>query len=252
MVYGLSDMTDNDERIDPDEKRSETRSDDEKGPPPFDEMFTPVDKQTDNHGEGTDSDIDELASESWEETNRKRGILTKGDREYLLGQRELSGQDERNTRYRIRQRVAQGLLDIQLLADYFPLSDIKQIVEKNEDISSTPVSKNLIQFAYKLLIADPGIRDPKTWLEDLIERVIHSTMEPSDKPEAITISVEIEINRKNLEPLLEQADKESFTIHELKQLSSTVNEDVFFDITNTEWEFVEGTLQKVEDDKERR
>lgn len=64
--------------------------------------------------------------------DRKRGILTKNDREYLLGEKEISGQDERNLRYRMRQRILQSLLDIELLAMAYDDEELQKIVQDDQ------------------------------------------------------------------------------------------------------------------------
>jgi hypothetical protein len=60
------------------------------------------------------SDSDSEQTRDWEVPDRGRGIFTKDDRKYLLGEKELSGQSERNMRYRIRERFINSLLDLRL------------------------------------------------------------------------------------------------------------------------------------------
>lgn len=72
------------------------------------------------------------------ETNKRdRGILSPADREYLHGRKEdLTEQSKRDTRYRIRKRVENGIYDMALLAKNLDPDDRKQIFKKifdNED-----------------------------------------------------------------------------------------------------------------------
>lgn len=60
-------------------------------------------------------DSEEQSEPEWRVTDRERGIFTQNDRKYLLGQKDVDGQDERNTRYRIRQRAIQSLMDLALI-----------------------------------------------------------------------------------------------------------------------------------------
>lgn len=60
------------------------------------------------------SNSDSEQTREWEVPDRGRGIFTKDDRKYLLGEKELSGQSERNIRYRIRERFINSLLDLRL------------------------------------------------------------------------------------------------------------------------------------------
>jgi hypothetical protein len=46
------------------------------------------------------------------ETDRKRGLLTRDDRKFLIGETDTTGQAKYNTKYRIKQRVKRGLRDI--------------------------------------------------------------------------------------------------------------------------------------------
>jgi len=61
-------------------------------------------------------------------TERKNALLTQGQREYLRGEKEFKNeQSERDIRYEIRERIKDGLLDFELLADELEPRDRKQI-----------------------------------------------------------------------------------------------------------------------------
>lgn len=65
--------------------------------------------------------------------DRPRGILTPTDRRYLLGEDDRDGQDERNTRYRIRERTQNSLLDLQLIADEMEPRDMERVLSDVDD-----------------------------------------------------------------------------------------------------------------------
>lgn len=61
-------------------------------------------------------------------TERETALLTPAQREYLRGKKEFENdQSERDMRYKIRERVKNGLLDFELLADELEPRDRKQI-----------------------------------------------------------------------------------------------------------------------------
>lgn len=65
--------------------------------------------------------------------SRPRGILTKTDREFLLGDGDLaSKQATYNARSRIRERVLNGILDFSILFHHLDNRDLKQIFDPDE------------------------------------------------------------------------------------------------------------------------
>ncbi|WP_435335778.1 hypothetical protein [Haloarchaeobius sp. TZWWS8] len=68
------------------------------------------------------------------EPDRPRGLLSKADREYLLGLSEMTHeQSKRNAEARIRERVTHGILDFYLLIRQLERKDRRQIFEKGLD-----------------------------------------------------------------------------------------------------------------------
>lgn len=83
-------------------------------------------------------------------TDRKRGILTKKDREYLLGEYQPEGQDERNTRYRIRQRLKEALADIELISWELSEQELKQVIDSSNDMLGERGIWSLLSLAYQI------------------------------------------------------------------------------------------------------
>lgn len=82
--------------------------------------------------------MDEDSNHSSNEKH-SRGILSKADREYLQGKRDLSDSAERNTRQRIRERVKAGLADFELLWTCLSDRDLELIFNPDDDRERRPV-----------------------------------------------------------------------------------------------------------------
>lgn len=104
-----------------------------------------------------DEDSNDSVSESEEsglyrkyrEPDRKRGIFTKKDRQYLLGELEIDGQDERNLRYRMRQRVLEAVHDLILLESEYPDEELKKVFE-NSVLGNIPPMAKITTLAYRI------------------------------------------------------------------------------------------------------
>lgn len=151
--------------------------------------------------------VSDTEPEPWEETDRKRGILTQADREYLLGKKSVSGQDERNMRYRIRQRIVNSLLDIRIIVDYLSMEDMNQIANK-EQIANRGILTRIIMLSYDLLIQNDTIMDPIEIFEDQVAyAVVVKTPRPEDMEQAqpkVKTEIEIEFEEKTRADLLEE------------------------------------------------
>ena len=65
------------------------------------------------------------------DTDRDRGILSSADRDYLLGDVEMSHeQSKRNAEARIRQRIVDGVVDFDLLVPFLEEKDRRQVFER--------------------------------------------------------------------------------------------------------------------------
>ena len=108
------------------------------------------DEFPDSEAEDSDDEGEQLDQPPWLNHSRERSILTKSDREFLTDDKDISKQAARNTRYRIRERIHNGFLDIVLLWSVLPKKDFQQIFERlsNNSLLSV-VSSHTIGFLYE-------------------------------------------------------------------------------------------------------
>jgi hypothetical protein len=66
------------------------------------------------------------------DADRPRGVLTPADREFLRGEREGTEGSRYNIRRRIRQRIADAILDFSLLFDGLPKRDVEQLIDPED------------------------------------------------------------------------------------------------------------------------
>lgn len=93
--------------------------------------------------------------------DRKRGILTTDDRDYLNGRKELQNDSERNARKRIRDRVRNGVYDFEYLTEEFEERDILQLVtdegELNEELFTA--AEDVIAFMFQMCTHASGLSE---------------------------------------------------------------------------------------------
>lgn len=149
--------------------------------------------ETDMQDNDQTSDLDDfeehkksqVESYEWRDIDRSRGILTKDDRKYLLGEKDLEGQDEINKRYKIRQRVIQALIDIVVLYIHLDDGDRKQIA--NDDRVATALTReSAVGLAYDLLYYSDDLGDPVGAFEQMIAGTVAGRAEVTEPLEAFT------------------------------------------------------------------
>lgn len=84
--------------------------------------------------------------------DRARGVLTKDDRKYLIGQKDFGPDTERNTRKRIRDRTRNALYDFEYLISEFEDRDVTQLAtdEGDADEEIFEAAENVIAFVFRL------------------------------------------------------------------------------------------------------
>lgn len=172
----------------------------------------------------TMADEEQHLGEGWEdwiafyEEERPRGILTKNDREYLRGEKDIEGQNERNTRYRIRKRLRNGLLDLAFLNAEFKgyENDWDQISDDTE------VSKRRVQMLgtlYSLYIFGESetneglIENFESDLESMLQQE-HPYQGMGILSRSVSVNIDIEDTGKQLEDIEESIRQENVTLQE--------------------------------------
>lgn len=146
----------------------------------------------------TDSHEDRLVQE-WKEPERKRSILTERERRYLLGELNISGQDERNIRYNIRNRMLEGIRDLILLTDSnFQDRDMAQVLDS---VDSLVAAGALSYIAYRsldetLVDQDMGMAgDRAKDFKYLLIEIIRNVEKVIGSGGVADVNVEIDIDR---------------------------------------------------------
>lgn len=155
------------------------------------------------------------------DAERKRGFLTQRDREYILGELEIDGQPERDLRYRIRQRVENGLLDAAILQAY-PDDELEKVLTNNEYPSDNLVVL-LYSLAYRILllsynsgmIASYGFDDFDDLLADMFKHSIDRVERPRDGVTEVDIDLEIDRSEVDEDLLLNRIVGGRATVEEL-------------------------------------
>jgi hypothetical protein len=104
-------------------------------------------------------------SDHIEETDRKRGILSRSDREYFLNEGEdiaPASQSERNVRSRIRNRIVNALLDAYLIDEHLEDRDLEQVSDRL-DTEMVEAIHGLL--ALLLRLAEETNSEFEDWLE---------------------------------------------------------------------------------------
>lgn len=171
------------------------------------------------------------------DTDRGAGVLTRKQREYLLGRKDFeNSQSERDMRYKIRERIKNGLLDFKILARELEERDREQIFKdvrsavqrgdtqftEDEILRENELSGMVHAVAF-LYLATGDIDVP---LERVVELGVRETktgglFAPSDVE--VTIDEKIETDHQRLFEKIEE--DEPLTQIESMELASLAAED---------------------------
>ena len=158
-------------------------------------------EQNEDANESSLGDFSEFETliEKSQKIDRKRGILTQTDREYLLGKKEIDGQDERNLKYRLRQRVQNALLDIPLLIKLSDedLSKIADEIPYTRQIAKPyGLGQYILAFAFLYSRNDPNVENSiNQFDDDLRNAILYAMREHGVAEDALfkDVSVQIEV-----------------------------------------------------------
>lgn len=153
--------------------------------------------------------------------DRKRGFLTQRDREYIFGELEIDGQAERDLRYRIRQRVKNGLLDVGVL-DAYPDEELEKTFAPT-DYPSDSLIVLLFSLAYRLawrsynsgMIATYTFNEFDELLADMFKHAIERVERKREGVTEVYIDFEIERSEFEEDVLLNRIVAGQATIEEL-------------------------------------
>ncbi|MFC4248998.1 hypothetical protein ACFOZ7_19055 [Natribaculum luteum] len=163
------------------------------------------------------------------DANRDRGILSRADRTYLLGEAEMSHeQSKRNAEARIRRRVVDGILDFDLLVHYLERTDRKQVFERaTTDEAFVDGLTAMLAFAYI------GLREQGVDFEQVLVPAVESAEEvyavdQSSTKVSVDVTFEVETTvESTLEGIQSRlADGEPVTPRELFSLVVEHGRDV--------------------------
>lgn len=133
-----------------------------------------------------DTDLDDF--EKLRDSDRPRGILTKDDRRYLVGEKELGDQAERDTRYRIRERVKNSLADFELLL--YLRDEDRETVFNDLDHHGLSFIVDTLAFLYR------GVDDVGEDFDALLSRAIKEVKRRENPERILDVSVTIDIEEK--------------------------------------------------------
>jgi len=151
-------------------------------------------KTGEDNNDASKNDLSDFNEPPWEDPDRDRGILTPSDRKYLLGEAKLEGQDERNARYRIRQRITDALYDIILINIYLQQSrDKRQILDNFDTLE--PIEA-LFKFGYDLLSHEENVDDHFSILEMYIQSLLPTNTFGDGKIRHWSVNIEAETHSK--------------------------------------------------------
>jgi hypothetical protein len=119
--------------------------------------------------------------------DRPRGILTKEDRRYLVGEKEVSDQAERDTRYRIRERVKNSLADFELLLNL--RDEDRETVFNDLDSHGFSFVVDALAFLYR------GV-DDSDYFESLLARAIKQEERRENPGRILDVSVSIKVEEE--------------------------------------------------------
>lgn len=148
--------------------------------------------------------------------NRDRGILSPADRAYLRGETKLASvQSERNTRARIRNRIHDGVLDLELLVEHLSERDRKLIFEEQfEGMDGTDAFDALVSaiaFLYR------GIDDTDLSFETVLREAVNVAEACNDR--TATVELDLTFQSRNADQLRHKLDEgETLSLTEIAYL----------------------------------
>ncbi len=148
--------------------------------------------------------------------DRDRGILTRDDRDYLNGRKNLRDGSERNARLRIRNRTRNALYDLEYLSMALEERDVTQLAVDNgeRDEAIFDAAEDLIAFAFRLCQRLPDSVDQST--DEVFRTLIYGGIEKTLEEDHRILDFDLEL--KYGDPSIAEAKLQE-SIHKGKPLS---------------------------------
>lgn len=183
------------------------------------------------------------------EQNNERGILTPSDRAYLTGESEMnSKQSERNTRFRIRNRIQRSIQDFDIILANLDKKDqhkvFKKILTRDGEPIELTTSHELVQ---TLTFLYEGIEEQEYEFEEVLDLAIaHSETRRGNVVQDINVKISIESEQPDTDELLKRLRSgEDLSDAELDVL---VRQSDFDDLKNLIKDgMISGDIQSAED-----
>lgn len=195
-----------------------------------------------------------MSNNVFPDDNRDRGILTKDDRKFLRGEKDFeSEQSVRDTRYRIRKRVRNGLLDFSILLHHLDRNDREQIFEAFEkpslsiDDGNVSLSPEEFQNVIKKTMLTKGISDSLSFVYLGVEDaggsftgVLESAISEAEEErgyvvEDVKVNIDVTREQPQFEDLIEKFEQgEPLSRSEISQI-----------VRSGELDFDEKTLEQI-------
>jgi hypothetical protein len=183
------------------------------------------------------------------EQNNERGILTPSDRAYLTGESEMnSKQSERNTRFRIRNRIQTSIQDFDIILANLDKKDrhkvFKKILTRDGEPIELTTSHELVQ---TLTFLYEGIEEQEYEFEEVLDLAIaHSETRRGNVVQDINVKISIESEQPDTDELLKRLRSgEDLSDAELDVL---VRQSDFDDLKNLIKDgMISGDIQSAED-----
>jgi hypothetical protein len=165
--------------------------------------------------------------------DRKRGIFTTDDRDYLSGRKNLESNSERNARKRIRNRTRNGLYDFSYLSADLEDRDISQLVTDsggtNEQIFEA--AEDVVAFLFRMCAHAPETPGEST--DDRFRKLLRNGIEKglNERYEILDFKLDIKygLQRERRARLLKQLQEGGdLTLAELREaLNNNYLDDSF-------------------------
>lgn len=139
-------------------------------------------------------------------TDRERAMLTKTDRELLLGEKEYdSDQALRNARHRLREHIRNSLLDAYTVSTLIEADELRQIVERQNKLGEedggnrVQISSGVLKLAIQLMYVEANQEYDRSFIEHVeseVARTVSSVLERESNSIVTEIDVDISVTER--------------------------------------------------------